>query len=91
MLTPDKPAGALSITHVLLALSSPQHKPSPASSIGRWGARPHRSHQEFVEEVVEHQDVDALGRVLLAHRSNVFANLRGYIFQLLGIVANLVE
>lgn len=47
--------------------------------------------QELVEDVVEHQEVDALGRVLLVHRGDVFANLRGHVLQLFGVIPNLVE
>lgn len=47
--------------------------------------------EELVEDVVEHQEVDALGRVFLVDRGNVLADLRGHVFQFFGVVPNLVE
>ena len=47
--------------------------------------------QELVENVVEHQEVDALWGVLLVDRGNVLANLRGHVLQLFGVVPDLIE
>jgi hypothetical protein len=47
--------------------------------------------QELVEDVVEHQEVDALRRVLLVDGRDVLANLRGHVFQFFGVVPDLVE
>ena len=47
--------------------------------------------QELVEDVVEHQEVDALGRILLVHRRNVLAHQAGHVFELVGISPNLVK
>ena len=47
--------------------------------------------QELIKDVVEHQEIDALGRVFLVHGRNVVADLRRHIFQLLGVLPYLVE
>ena len=47
--------------------------------------------QELAEDVVEHQEVDALGGVLLIHRGDVVAQPIGDIFQLVLIVPNLLK
>ena len=47
--------------------------------------------QELVEDVVEHQKVDALGRIFLVARCNVLAYQAGYVFELVGVGPNLIE
>ena len=47
--------------------------------------------QERIEDVVEHQKIDALGRILLVHRRNVVANLGGHVLQLGRVAPDLVE
>ena len=47
--------------------------------------------EKLVKDVVEHQEVDALGRVLLIDRGDVLANLRRHVLQLFGVVPDLVE
>lgn len=47
--------------------------------------------QELVEDVVKHQEVDALRRILLVDRRNVFAHHAGHVFQLVGIGPYLVR
>jgi hypothetical protein len=47
--------------------------------------------EEFLEYVVEHQEVDALWRILLIDRGNVLAQARGHVFQFVRIIPYLLE
>jgi hypothetical protein len=47
--------------------------------------------QKLIEDVVEHQEVDALWRVFLVDGCNVVADLRRYILQLLRVLPDLVK
>ena len=47
--------------------------------------------QKLIEDIVEHQEVDALGRVFLVDGRNVVADLCRYILQLLGVLPDLVK
>ncbi len=47
--------------------------------------------QELAENIIEHQEVDALGRVLLIDRCDVVAEAGGDVFQFLRVVPDLVE
>ena len=47
--------------------------------------------QELAEDVVEHQEVDALGGIFLIHGGDVLAELVGHVFEFLRVVPNLIE